>query len=56
MDSYAWLQKAYEGRSSWLAYAAAFFWLHNLRSDLRFDDLLGRMNFPHGIRGGAWLS
>jgi TolB-like protein/Flp pilus assembly protein TadD len=48
-EAFYWLEKAYEGRSPWLAYAAGFLWLDNLRSDPRFDALLRRMNFPHGV-------
>ena len=49
-EAFHWLNKAYDRRSPWLAYAAGFFWLDNLRSDPRHDALLRRMNFPHGIQ------
>lgn len=52
-EAFHWLNKAYDRRSPWLAYAAGFFWLDNLRSDPRYDALLRRMNFPDGIRAGA---
>ncbi len=52
-QAFHWLAKAYDGRSAWLPYAAGFFWLDNLRSDPRFDALLRRMNFPHGVQGAA---
>jgi TolB-like protein/Flp pilus assembly protein TadD len=52
-EAFHWLDKAYEGRSAWLAYAAGFFWLDNLRSDPRFDVLLRRMNFPRGVPAAA---
>ena len=55
-EAFYWLDRAYEGHSPWLAYAAGFFWLDNLRSDLRFDAFLRRMNFPHGVPAAASVS
>lgn len=39
----AWLEKAYEDRSSYMVYLKVEPMLDNLRSDSRFDDLLRRM-------------
>lgn len=52
-EAFHWLDRAYEGRSPWLVYAARFFWLDSLRSDPRFDALLRRMNYPNGVRGAV---
>jgi len=42
----AWLEKAYEGRSPWMAFMNVQPFLDPLRSDPRFQDLLRGMNFP----------
>lgn len=52
-EAFHWLDKAYEGRSPWLAYATGFFWLDNLPSDSRFDALLRRINFPNRVQAGV---
>src|SRR5262249_55563288 len=43
-EAFAWLEKAYEGRDSWLDYLAVDPRLSPLRSDRRYADLLRRMN------------
>ncbi|HQR68509.1 MAG TPA: protein kinase, partial [Thermoanaerobaculia bacterium] len=43
-DAFAWLEKAYAGRDSWMAYLGIDPRLDGLRSDPRFADLLRRMN------------
>jgi TolB-like protein/Tfp pilus assembly protein PilF len=45
-QAFEWLEKAYEERSSWLAYLKIDPRLAPLHSDPRFQDLLRRMNFP----------
>jgi TolB-like protein/Flp pilus assembly protein TadD len=52
-EAFHWLDKAFDGRSPWLVYAARLFWLDNVRSDSRFDALLRRMNFPRGIQSAV---
>ena len=42
-EAFAWLERAYEERSSWLVYIKVEPRLDTLRSDLRFQDLLRRM-------------
>jgi TolB-like protein/Tfp pilus assembly protein PilF len=43
-QAFAWLERAYENRSSWLVYLKVEPALDPLRSDPRFADLLRRMN------------
>jgi len=42
----AWLEKAYNERSSFMSQLKVDAFFDNLRSDPRFQDLLRRMNFP----------
>jgi serine/threonine-protein kinase len=57
--AFAWLEKAYEDRSPWLAYIKHDPTLDPLRSDRRFDDLLKRVGLkefgegPSPAGGGA---
>jgi len=44
--AFEWLEKAYEGRSPWMAFMNVQPFLDPLRSDPRFQDLLRGMNFP----------
>jgi len=41
-----WLEKTYEQREAWLDQLKVDPMYDNLRSDLRFQDLVERMNFP----------
>jgi hypothetical protein len=43
-EAFAWLEKAYSDRDSWLDYLAVDPRLSPLRSDPRYADLLKRMN------------
>jgi eukaryotic-like serine/threonine-protein kinase len=43
-EAFAWLEKAYEGRDSWMDYLKLDPRFDNLRSDVRFGDLLRGMN------------
>jgi eukaryotic-like serine/threonine-protein kinase len=43
----AWLNRAYDARSATMFVVNAELKLDSLRGDLRFDDLLRRMKFPH---------
>ncbi|MCJ7503020.1 MAG: hypothetical protein MUP80_08170, partial [Acidobacteriia bacterium] len=46
-EAFAWLEKAYEERSIWMAeWLSCGPWFDPLRSDPRVQDLLRRMNFP----------
>jgi serine/threonine-protein kinase len=45
-QAFAWLEKAYEERPYELVYLNVDLRFDRLRSDLRFQDLLRRMNFP----------
>jgi TolB-like protein/predicted Ser/Thr protein kinase len=45
-EAFAWLEKAYDERSLWMAEWINGPWCDPLRSDPRFQDLLRRMNFP----------
>jgi len=46
-EAFAWLEKAYEERSIWMAeWLSRGPWFDPLRSDPRFQDLLRRMKFP----------
>jgi Flp pilus assembly protein TadD len=45
-EAFAWLEKAYAERDSWLDYLAVDPRLSALRSDPRYADLLKRMNLP----------
>ena len=45
-EAFVWLEKAYEERSSWMAFLKCDPLLDPLRPDPRFKDLLRRMNFP----------
>ena len=46
-EAFAWLEKAYEERSFYLAeHLSCGPWFDSLRSDPRFQDLLRRMNLP----------
>jgi len=44
--AFAWLEKAYQDRSTWMAQLKVEAFFDPLRSDPRFQDLLRRMNFP----------
>jgi hypothetical protein len=41
-----WLDKAFAERSNWLVWLRLDPRFNGLRSDSRFVELLGRMNFP----------
>jgi tetratricopeptide (TPR) repeat protein len=43
-EAFAWLEKAYEGRDSWMDYLKLDPRFDSLRSDVRFGDLLRGMN------------
>ncbi len=45
-DAFAWLEKAYEIRTTWLATISTDPQFENLRSDPRFKDLLRRIGLP----------
>jgi serine/threonine protein kinase/TolB-like protein/Tfp pilus assembly protein PilF len=45
-QAFAWLERAYEDRTYWMAGLKVDPQLDTLRSDPRFRDLLRRMNFP----------
>jgi tetratricopeptide (TPR) repeat protein len=45
-EAFAWLERAYDQRDSWMDYLGVDPRLDNLRSDPRFADLLRRMNLP----------
>jgi DNA-binding winged helix-turn-helix (wHTH) protein/TolB-like protein/lipoprotein NlpI len=45
-DAFAWLERAYQDRSWWMATLKANPQFDSLRSDARFQDLLRRMNLP----------
>jgi tetratricopeptide (TPR) repeat protein len=44
--AFAWLEKAYQDRSTWMAQLKVEAFFEPLRADPRFQDLLRRMNFP----------
>ena len=44
--AFEWLEKAYEGRSPFMAFMKVLPFFDALRSDPRFQDVLRRMNFP----------
>ena len=41
-----WLEQGYRGRGIWLFAVKEGTWFDDFRHDLRFEDLLRRMNFP----------
>ncbi len=43
-EAFQWLERAYQGRDEWLLYVEIDPRLDSIRSDLRFRDLLRRMN------------
>jgi hypothetical protein len=45
-EAFAWLEKAYDERSVWMAQLSGEPKFDPLRSDPRFQDLVRRMNFP----------
>ncbi|MCI0356614.1 MAG: protein kinase [Acidobacteria bacterium] len=45
-EAFAWLERAYDERDSWMDYLGTDPRLDGLRSDPRFRDLLRRMNLP----------
>jgi hypothetical protein len=45
-QAFAWLDKAYEERDSWMNYLKLDPRLDSLHSDQRFVDLVHRMNLP----------
>ena len=45
-SAFEWLEKAYAERSNWLIYLRVDPLFDPLRSDPRFQELVGRMNFP----------
>jgi serine/threonine-protein kinase len=45
-EAFEWLERAYDDRSSWLAFLRIELVLDPLRDDPRFKDLLHRVNLP----------
>ncbi len=45
-EAFAWLQKAYQERSTYMPQIKVDAFFDPLRSDPRFQELLRRMNFP----------
>lgn len=45
-EAFAWFEKAYEERASWLVWFKTDPMLDALRSDPRYRDLLRRIGFP----------
>jgi len=45
-EALRWLETAYQERAAWIAFLKIDPCLDALRPDPRFQDLLGRMNFP----------
>ena len=45
-QAFAWLEKAFEARSPWMAWLKVEPKFDRLRSDPRFRDLLGRVGLP----------
>jgi eukaryotic-like serine/threonine-protein kinase len=45
-EAFAWLEKAYQERSSWLVWIKMDPMVDSLRSDSRFTDLMRRIGFP----------
>jgi len=45
-EAFRWLETAYQERASWMIFLKTDPHLDDLRSDLRFQDLIRRMNFP----------
>jgi len=45
-EALEWLERAYQDRNGWMPFLQVEPRLDPLRSDPRFQDLLGRMNFP----------
>lgn len=45
-EAFAWWETAYRERASWLIFLKTDPMLDDLRSDLRFQDLMRRLNFP----------
>ena len=46
-EAFAWLEKAYQERSSWLLWIKTDPQVDSLRSDSRFIDLMRRVGFPN---------
>lgn len=44
--AFAWLERGYDGRDTWMAFLIDDPRFDSLRSDARMDDLIRRMNFP----------
>ena len=44
--AFYWLERSYEARGVWLAAMKTDACFDALRADPRFDELLGRLNFP----------
>ena len=45
-DAFQWLETAFQERATWMAFLKTDPLLDSLRPDVRFQDLLRRMNFP----------
>jgi tetratricopeptide (TPR) repeat protein len=45
-EAFRSLEAAFEEKTPWMCYTKVFPWFDPLRSDPRFDDLLGRLKFP----------
>jgi hypothetical protein len=45
-EALRWLERGYQERDAWFALLKIWPPFDALRSDLRFQQLLGRMNFP----------
>jgi hypothetical protein len=49
-EAFAWLERAFDERDSWMDYLGLDPRLDGLRSDARFSDLLSRMNLTASVR------
>jgi hypothetical protein len=51
-EAFRWLEKAYEGRASWIAVLKTDARLDPLRGDPRYEQLIRRIPFPQNSRKG----
>ncbi len=52
-QAFAWLERAYETRDSWMAFINSDPRFDSLHSDPRFENILRRMNIPGPTRGAS---